>query len=310
MQPAPVNEDDLSASAKIPRPIRLGTSSWSFPDWDGLVYGGKYSAAKLSKDGLAAYARHPLLRTVGLDRTHYQPMTEEQFAAHAGQVGDDFRFLVKAHEWCTLARFPEHPRYGNRKGEDNPFFFSPTYASDEVVVPMMRGLGAKAGPLLFQVAPQSMKSFGGPDGFLDQLHGFLAALPRGPLYALELRNRELLGARYRELLDDTGAVHCLSVHPRMPDLDEQWKSVEADRRSALVIRWMLHAGLTYEQAVDRYSPFDRLVDEDPHTRSHVADLALRAAGLGQEAFVIVNNKAEGSSPQSISRLSRWISERV
>lgn len=310
VDPAEVAAEDAAAATRVPPSIRLGTSSWAFPGWAGLVYARAYGAAKLSKEGLAAYSRHPLLRTVGLDRTHYQPMTAPQLAAHAAQVPEDFRFLVKAHEWCTLARFPEHPRYGARRGQPNPHFLDPAYATAEVVGPLLEGLGPRAGPLLFQVAPQAMSRLGGGDAFLDALHDFLSALPKGPLYAIELRNRELLRDRYRALLDDTGAVHCINAHPRMPDPAEQAARVDAHSRRALVVRWMLHPGLDYEGAVARYEPFDRLVDEDPPTRGAVADLALDAAGLGREAFVIVNNKAEGSSPLSVSRLARAIAARA
>ena len=54
--------------------MHLGTSSWTFPGWKGLVWDGHYSDTQLSKHGLAAYAQHPLFRTVTLDRTFYRPL--------------------------------------------------------------------------------------------------------------------------------------------------------------------------------------------------------------------------------------------
>ena len=47
--------------------IRLGTSSWHFPGWAGLVWARAYSEAVVAKHGLAAYAQHPLLGTVSLN---------------------------------------------------------------------------------------------------------------------------------------------------------------------------------------------------------------------------------------------------
>ena len=55
---------------------------------------GPYSEAVLAKNGLSAYAQHPLLRCVGIDRSFYRPLTEAQYARYAGQVPDDFRFVV------------------------------------------------------------------------------------------------------------------------------------------------------------------------------------------------------------------------
>jgi uncharacterized protein YecE (DUF72 family) len=36
-----------------------------------------------------------------------------QLRAERQAVQDDFRFLVKAHEECTLVHCPKHLRYGN-----------------------------------------------------------------------------------------------------------------------------------------------------------------------------------------------------
>ena len=69
---------------------------------------------------------------------------------------------------------------------------------------------------------------------------------------------------------------------------------------------MLHAGLRYEAAKDRYQPFDRLVDEDPGSRERIARAVLDATIAERPAFVIANNKAEGSAPLSIFRLAERI----
>lgn len=47
---------------RLPAQIHLGTSSWSFPGWAGIVYDTVARESQLAKNGLAAYARHPLRR--------------------------------------------------------------------------------------------------------------------------------------------------------------------------------------------------------------------------------------------------------
>ena len=71
--------------------LYLGTSSWSFPGWAGIVYDSKVSQTTLARHGLAAYARHPLFRTVCIDRTYYSPITAEDFARYESAVPEDFR---------------------------------------------------------------------------------------------------------------------------------------------------------------------------------------------------------------------------
>ena len=306
VEPAVHNPASEALGRRLHPRIRLGTSSWSFSGWNGLVYGGAYTATALARHGLAAYASHPLLRTVGIDRTYYVAIPTEQFAAFASAVPEDFRFLVKAPEACTLARFPRHGRYGTAAGQRNPTFLDAGYAADAIVGPMVEGLGPKAGPLVFQFPPQAPGAIGTPAAFADRVHQFLDRLPRGPLYALEIRNAELLTPAYAAALAATRACHCLTVHPTMPAVDQQAAVTQAEAGPAVVVRWMLHPGLRYEAARARYAPFDTLVDEDPPTRQAIAALCRRQAARGGDTFVIANNKAEGSAPLTVLRLAAAI----
>jgi hypothetical protein len=70
----------------------------------------------------------------------------------------------------------------------------------------------------------------------------------------------------------------------------------------VIVRWNLRPGLHYEEARNRYFPFNRLVDEDPPTRLSLALLARDALLAGQPVWIIANNKAEGSAPLSLLKL--------
>jgi uncharacterized protein YecE (DUF72 family) len=288
-------------AGRLPAGAYLGGSTWSFPGWAGLVYDRSYPAARLARHGLAAYARHPLLRAVGIDRTHYRPLPAAELARYAAAVPRDFLFLVKAHEACTLARFPDHPRYGAERGQVNPRFLDAAYAAAEVVAPYAEGLGARGGALLFEFAPQEL---GSPARFAARLHAFLAALPAGPLYAVELRNRELLTAHYAAALAAAGACHCLNVHPRMPDVRVQAHLAGTAAGPLTVGRWLLGSGATYEAASRRFAPFNRLAAPDPRTRRALAEVARGALAAGRRVLITVNNNAEGCAPLSIVALAQ------
>jgi uncharacterized protein YecE (DUF72 family) len=291
----------------LPKGLRMGTSSWAFTGWAGLVYDQPYPQNRLSREGLAAYAKHPLLRAVGVDRSYYAPLKSEEFAAYAELVPADFRFLVKAHEACTIAVYPRHARYGALRGQPNTRFLDPIYAREEVVAPTVAGLGAKAGPLLFQFSPTDIEALGGPRWFADRLQNFLAALPRGPLYAVEIRNRELLTGAYSDALASCGVCHCINVYPGMPMPQVQFDRTRQDLAPAVVVRWMLHPRMNWEQAETAYAPFDRVIDADDERRADLARVCLRAEALARETHLIVNNNAEGSSPLTIVELARQIS---
>ena len=303
VRPAEPAEEVAALGRELPREIHLGGSTWSFPGWAGLVYDRSYSPSKLAWEGLAAYARHPLLRAVGIDRTHYQPVEAVELMEYREAVPEDFLFLVKAHEACTLARFPDHARYGQQRGQENTLFLDPKYATDQVVAPFVEGIGAGRGALLFQFAPQSL---GTPAGFAERLHAFLAALPVGPLYAVELRNRELITADYGDALAAVGACHCHNVHPRLPDVRAQGRLAGASRGPMTIVRWLLGPGMTYEEAGRLYAPFNRMAAPDPGNRRAVADLAREAHVAGRPFLCTINNNAEGCAPLSVVELAREI----
>jgi uncharacterized protein YecE (DUF72 family) len=211
-------------------------------------------------------------------------------AAFASQVPEAFRFLVKAHQACTL---------GAQRGVDNPLFLDAGYATDAVVAPLS-GLGAKLAGLVFQFPPQLSIS---PDAFPHRLHRFLSALPRGPTYAVELRTAELLTPGYGAALADVGALHVHNVWTAMPGVLEQARALPAATRRPLIVRWLMRRGDAYAAALERYAPFNRVVDEDVASRSDIATLVRKALAHAVPAFVTVNNKAEGCAPESIARLA-------
>jgi uncharacterized protein YecE (DUF72 family) len=244
---------------------------------------------------------------VGVDRTFYAPIGAEKFAEYAEAVPDDFRFLVKASSLCTT------PLLRNSRGVPagpNEAFLHPGFAAEQVVAPFVEGLGDKAGPLLFQFPPLGNRWVRDPARFAVRLGEFLAALPPGPLYAVELRDRELFGPEYFAALDACGVRHCLNVHPRAPRAEEQRRMCEVAAEGAFVARWMLGSGLGYEQALERYEPFSELVDEDRSSRDLLARSCVEDAAKGLEVVVVANNKAEGSAPLSIFRLAEEIVGRL
>ena len=309
--PASADRALIGLAQAMPAGVHFGTSSWSYPGWAGSVYGGTYSDVQLARHGLAAYASHPLLRTVGIDRTFYAPISEAVFRSYAKQAGDvspDFRFLVKAPMLFTGPRL----RSDEGRWTDNDAFLNARLATAQFVLPATLGLAAACGPLVFQfppLGPRFARAAEGPQRFADALAEFLLALPKladPAFYAVEVRDPELLTDDYLAALCAGGATHCIAIHARMPSATVQARFWREAGRLPLVIRWSLHSGFRYEEAKERYAPFNALVDEDPEGRAQVASLALEATRARQESFIIANNKAEGSAPLTIRKLAELI----
>ncbi|MEZ4417487.1 MAG: DUF72 domain-containing protein [Gemmatimonadota bacterium] len=320
---APVEPLLRELAATLPPGLRMGTSSWSFPGWAGIVYAERAPEALLARKGLEPYARHPLLRAVGIDRTYYEPIPAVTFREYGDAVPSGFRFLVKADRRLTIPQLagPQHPhgappppgeraeRVRARGGihASNPLFLDATYAIREVIEPARAGLGDKLGALLFQFPPLDPRDVGGAGGFAGRLRQFLAALPAGLPYAVEVRTSALLTPAYRDALSAYGAAHAFNVHPTMPPIRQQRQLIPLPAQGPLLVRWMLGHGLTYEDAREQFAPFDALVAEDVTSRRWITTAAVEALEEEREVTVIVNNKAEGSSPLSVFKLARMIS---
>ena len=294
---------------QLPKRVRLGTSSWSFPGWAGIVYTKQVGEQLLARSGLAAYANHPLLRAVGLDRTFYAPLAAAEFGRYAAAVPEDFRFVVKAHAVLTTP-----PATAQRAAvrADVDRFLDSEYAVSRVIDPAVEGLGERLGAILFQFPPLSHSYLRDPRRFAEALGAFLRGLPAGPRYSVELRNSELLTAEYADVLASCAVTHCFNVHSRMPNVLEQAKLLGASawQHDTIVIRWMLHPTQQYEDARARYFPFDRIVDSDPANRTAIARLIETLQTMGKQVVVIANNKAEGCAPLTLFALARELGQRA
>lgn len=307
---APPTDDIVAAAAALDPRIRLGATNWTTSAWDNSVWQQPYPSLTLARDGLSAYAQHPLLRTVLIDRAARVRPTTAALATMAESVPSDFRFVLAADEGLLWGQLPDHRRFGPHAGRANPLFFDASAMAERSVAPFVEGLGERGGLLLIRIPAQNPRGFGTRRWFPERLHGFLSELPRGPRYAVELRDHKLLTAQYASALADVGMTHCLSVHPSMPTLAEQLAIIgpvvcgQAD----LVVRWSMCVHLDYRAAAQNYAPYDTLVDRDARARASVGGLVADAAARDQRVWVLVDNMAEGCAPATIQEFAMQLTQ--
>lgn len=321
VRPAPHGAALHALATALPDRLRLGTSSWTYPGWKGLVWDGDdYPDATLSKHGLNAYAQHPLLRSVCIDRGFYRPLTEAQYARYAAQVPDGFRFVVKAPSLVTDAQVRGEDGRGR---QPNPAFLDPLLATQEFVAPALAGLGHKIGALVFQISPLPFFQLQRLPLLLERLRTLLRAQPSlqpvapDGVIAVEVRDPEWLSPtiapELAAVLREAGATYCLGLHAKLPPIEAQLPLLRALWPGPLVCRWSLHrrhGAYGYETAKGLYEPFDRLVDPDPETREVLAKVIAGTVGAGWPAYVAINNKAEGSAPLSVQALAQAVTARA
>lgn len=299
-------------AAALPATLRLGTSSWSYPGWEGVVWDRHYAADKLSRQGLPAYSKHPLLRAVSIDRTFYKPLEALRLLQYAQQVGDDFRFTIKAPGMVTDAMLRNEEGHAVRR---NPWFLDVAQAAMVFAEPVIQGLGGKLGAAVFQLSPLPPYWLERMPELIGRLHEFLRALPslqaRAPngVFAVEVRDREWLTKDFVAALRDVGATYCLGLHAKMPRINDQLWVLRELWPGPMVCRWNLnpvHGAFGYEEAQKQYEPYDKLQDPDEATRNELAHVISGVTRAGQNALVTISNKSEGSAPLSVIELAKAV----
>lgn len=316
------SSDILRLGRLLPSSIMLGCASWNFPGWKGIVWGETSGVEDLTRRGLAAYAKHPILKAVGVDWSFYGNLNEMAYASMASQVDESFRFLVKAPQNVTDA-VKRDPKGRFRSLNDE--FLDVRAAMHEFVYPVINGLGENAGPLVFQLSPIPRPLLPTQNEcyeYIDKIAQFFADLPKEvegetPTYAVEVRTLSIYTKRLLSALRQTGVRLVVGVHPSMPDVIRQTAALryfedpdaEGDEwtmKGPLIVRWALNPIQRNGVAKMTYAPFNRIVHPDPATRAGLVHLIDVAQKSGQQSFVIANNKAEGSAPLTMIELAKDI----
>lgn len=306
---------DFGAARARPANLHFGTSSWVYDGWKGQVYRQEYrSKTAFRQDSLAEYARWPWFSAVGLDASFYAPPAPATLDRMAAQLPRSFKWVSKVWESLTIPRFPDHPRYGDRRGQLNPDFLDPEVFVREVLPPFDRpGIREHCGPFLFEFQTLPPRVLPHADKVLARMERFFAALPRTFRYAVELRTPDLLVPQWFAMLRRHRIAHCFNSWHRMPSLGVQ-RAVAAesggDCGDLRLLRLLTVPGMEYARSVERFSPYDRLREEAEDVRRDAIELALDGLRAGAETIVLVNNRLEGNSPATIDALGRAILRRM
>ena len=160
--------------------IRVGTSGYNYPEWRGSFYPEKFPTAKM----LPYYAER--FSTVEINYTFYRMPNAKTIAGWNAETPAGFVFTLKASRRIT--------HDARLKGVDEPLgYFLDT----------ARALGAKLGPVLFQLPPSFRKD-------LDRLAGVLALLPTGVRSAFEFRHDSWFSDDAYALLRTRNAALCIA----------------------------------------------------------------------------------------------------
>jgi len=94
----------------------------------------------------------------------------------------------------------------------------------------------------------------------------------------------------------------------MPPLGHQLDLPGAVSGPFILARALLRPGRSYNEAVDAFAPYDRIREPNPKLRRDLARLVEEAVRLRIPAYLLVNNRAEGSAPLTIAAVAEMLPE--
>ena len=172
--------------------IRVGIGGWTFAPWRGPFYPPKLPHAQ--ELSFASRA----VTSIEVNGTYYRTQTPASFRRWAAETPDDFIFSLKASRYAT-----------NRKD-----LREAGSAITHFVDSGITELGAKLGPILWQLAPTKLFD-------PDEIAAFAALLPRETRgvalrHVLEVRHQSFVDAAFVALARRHGFAICLAVSDDYP----------------------------------------------------------------------------------------------
>ena len=288
--------------------VWIGTSSWKYEGWldqlytrDRYVWRGRFAESRFERCCLAEYAE--VFPTVCVDAAYYKFPDERYLSGLMAEVPSSFKFTFKVTDEITIRKFSNLPRFGDRAGCVNAHFLDADLFKRAFLAPC-EPYRDRIGALMFEFSRFYPSDFVRGRDFVEALDQFLAQLPRGWTYGVEIRNRGFLRPEYFEALARHGVAHVFSSWEAMPPVEEQMALPGAfSAPDCCIARFLLRPGRRYEEAVNQFSPYRATRDPYPEGRAAGAELIRRNRNPGSlRALIYVNNRFEGNALNTIAAM--------
>jgi uncharacterized protein YecE (DUF72 family) len=281
--------------------LRIGTCSWKFPSWHGLIY-----PASKGINYLETYAEH--YNTVEIDRWFWSLFGEDSIGLpkpadvheYRRSVPDDFVFTVKAPNSVTLTHF-----YKKAKTDPllrNPHFLSPSLF--RTFLSLLDPLRDTLGPVMFQFEYLNRQKMSSQRRFEELLEAFSEQLPAGYQYGVEVRNGKYLNRSYFELLGRNGLSPVLLEGYWMPPVTrvyEDWGDLIAQHET-VVIRLLGPDRKGIERQTGKR--WNQIVAPRDEELAAIVEMVEDLLERGVNVYLNINNHYEGSAPLTIERIRR------
>lgn len=299
--------------------LRIGSCSFSYPSWAGLVY-----SAPRGINYLAEYAQR--YNTVEVDQWFWSlfpphpPKLPDSATvqSYAASVGPEFRFTIKAPNSLTLTHNSEKQSRGD--GSPNPNFLSPElyHRFLDSIEPLLPLTGA----IILQFEYLNKQKMPNAAAFFERLGAFLAQAQRPAPITIELRNPNYYGPQFVEfcaghrvgpalcqgyylpdLVQAVGTMGLPPVQPHVPPVQPHVPPAAAAAAGPPPV--VLRLIGPDRAAMDRSSGkrWDRIIVARDADIKRIVSFSQATINRGHDVYLNVNNHYEGSAPLTLEKIT-------
>lgn len=278
--------------------VRIGTCSWKYPSWKGILY-----SKAVGSNYLSEYSRH--YNTVEIDQWFWSLFPNNKVVLpkpkvvmeYVSSVPKDFQFSVKIPNAISLTH--HYSQHKNLPLIENPFFLSNELFDEfyHLLHPMKEYLAA----FIFQFEYLNKKKMPSQKVFQERFSKFIKKCPSGMNYCVEIRNPNYLNENYFVFLKSANLSHVFLQGYYMPTIFDLYERYHDFIEKFTVVRLMGRDRKAIEEKSQGnwnqiWEPKDKELDR---LSIMMHDLMIKNVRL----FINVNNHYEGSAPLTIERLN-------
>jgi len=263
--------------------LKIGTCSWNYESWVGLVYS---KPSRTAAAYLQEYSRR--FRTAEVDSWFHALPNRHDVLEYLSNVDDDFSFTVKVTEDISLT----HKRNrGSKEPIPNPDFLSSGLFAKylDLTKPMLPQIDA----IMLEFEYLNRDKMKSVDEFMKTLDDFVGSVPQSLPLAVETRNKNYLTKEYFQFLQAKGLIHVFSEKIHMPHIYEVYQDFGGYISGTSILR--LLGGDRKEIEDITKGKWNAKVA--PKTdKDRIVGMSKDLLNKGAKLVININNHFEGSAP--------------
>jgi len=277
--------------------IRIGTCSWKYDSWKGLVY-----SENVGKNYLPQYSNH--FDTVEIDQWFWSLFGENKIVlpnpnvvkSYAEAVPEEFKFTIKIPNSISLTHFYQKDK--SKPLQPNPYFLS--IELFENFLNILKPMQSKIGMLMIQFEYLNKQKMKSQSEFQQIFDEFIKYVDKQIPIAIEIRNPYYLNKNYFDFLNSNNLSPVLLQGYYMNPIFDTYQKHFSQINKPVVIR--LHGPDRSEIEKKSKGIWNEILEPKDDEISRITKIVNDLDKKFLDVYVNVNNHYEGSAPRTIQKI--------